>query len=146
MTPRRRARGARALIAALMSAGLIMLPSVTAIGPTAQAAVFGANSAGTVVAPHAVDAPSSTPCVVSVDADQCESTNPNLTIDITDTGDTSGCTFTFSINWGDGSPAQQATANGEPQSGARPCASRPTREHRTSPPRGDDAPHFRHQL
>lgn len=113
----RRTRVIRLLLAALMSAGLITITGVVAVGPTAQAATFGANSAGTVAAPHAADAPSSTPCVVSVDADECESTDPDLTVDVSNTGDTSACTFTFSVNWGDGSPAQQATFNGAPQSG-----------------------------
>jgi len=36
---------------------------------------------------------------------------------VTNNGDTSACTFTFSIDWGDGSPAEQVTENGQSESG-----------------------------
>jgi hypothetical protein len=55
--------------------------------------------------------------VVSINASQCQSTDPDLTIDWTSTGDTSGCTFTWSINWDDQSPVQQVTVSGQPESG-----------------------------
>ena len=99
---RRRAHLARTLLAVLISAGLIT--GVVVAGPTAQAAISGAESA-------------STPCVVSIDAPNCESTNPDLTVDVVNTGDTSACTFIYSIDWGDGSAAQQVTFDGVPQSG-----------------------------
>jgi Domain of unknown function (DUF1906) len=55
--------------------------------------------------------------VVSVSEPQCQSTDPVLTVDWTGSGDTSGCTFTWSINWDNGGAAQQITVSGEPQSG-----------------------------
>jgi hypothetical protein len=91
------------LLAALMSAGLMVIYGVAA-GSTAQAATSGAESA-------------SAPCVVSINAPRCQSTNANLTVDVVNTGDTSACTFTYSIAWGDGSAAQRVTVNGESQSG-----------------------------
>jgi hypothetical protein len=116
MASRRRAHVVRAILIALMSAGLIVFSSVMAIAPTAQAAAFGAGVAGR-MAVGAVAAAPSAPCVVSIDAPTCQSTDPDLTVDVVNTGDTSACTFTYSINWGDGSAAQQVTINGEPQSG-----------------------------
>ncbi len=116
MTRRKRARGVRALLAALMSAGLIVITGVAAVGPTAQAAASGAESAGRMVL-DAADTSASTPCVVSINAPTCQSTNPRLTVDVVNNGDTSACTFTYSIDWGDGSAAQQVTFDGKPQSG-----------------------------
>jgi len=106
----------RTLLAVLMSAGLIIITGVVAVGPTAQAAISGAESAGR-MALDAADTSASTPCVVSINAPKCQSTDPDLTVDLVNTGDTSACTFTYSIDWGDGSPAQQVTVGGEPQSG-----------------------------
>jgi hypothetical protein len=79
----------------------MVISSVVAAGPAAQASATSASAA----------------CVVSVNAPRCQSTNPSLTVDVINTGDTSACTFTYSIVWGDGSPAQRATFNGAPQSG-----------------------------
>lgn len=73
-----------------------------------------AVSASTKPAPLLVSAP----CVVSVDAPTCESTDPTLTADWVDTGDTSTCTFTWTINWGDGSAPQTVSVVGEPTSGS----------------------------
>jgi hypothetical protein len=115
MTKRRRARAVRALLAALISAGLIVITGVVAVGP-AQAAATGAESAGR-MALDAADASASTPCVVSINAPKCQSTNPDLTVDVVNTGDTSACIFTYSMSWGDGSAAQQVTFDGAPQSG-----------------------------
>jgi hypothetical protein len=99
-----------------MTAGLIVITSVGAIGPTAQAAASNADSAGRMTIDAAVTW-ASTPCVVSINAPKCQSTDPDLTVDVVNTGDTSACTFTWSMDWGDGSPAQQVTFDGAPQSG-----------------------------
>jgi hypothetical protein len=57
--------------------------------------------------------PQSSPCVFE-SSWSCESTDPTLTIDSYYSGDAGpGCTFTWSIDWGDGSPAQIVTQNGE---------------------------------
>lgn len=113
----RRVRIVRTSLAALMSAALIVVPSVMAVGRTAQAAVSGSESAGRAATSGTAKAPPTTPCVVSSDAPTCESTDPDLTIDVSNSGDTTSCTFTYSIDWGDGSPAQTATNDGEPASG-----------------------------
>jgi len=103
----------RALLVVLATAGLIAITSVVAVVSTAQAAVLNAGSAGRMALDTAVTSVS-TPCVVSVNAPKCQSTDPDLTVDFVNNGDTSGCTFTFSMAWGDGSAAQQVTINGEP--------------------------------
>ena len=118
MARRARARVVRALLAALVSAGVIAATGLAAVIPDAQAAASGAGSAGSSAVTVAdTDTSASAPCVVSLNAPQCQSTDPDLTIDGVLTGDSSGCTFTFSINWDDGSAAQQATISGQPQSG-----------------------------
>ncbi len=116
MARRRRAHVARTLLAALTSAGLIVITSVVAVGPTAQASTSGAESTGR-IAVDAADTSASTPCVVSINAPKCQSTDSHLTVDVVNTGDTSACTFTYSIVWGDGSAAQQVKISGESQSG-----------------------------
>ena len=113
---RRRLRVVRTLLAALMSAGLIMITGVMAAGPPAQAAISSAESAGRMALDAAVTS-ASTPCVVSINAPECQSTDPDLTVDVVNLGDTSACTFTYSIDWGDGSPAQQVTVDGASQPG-----------------------------
>lgn len=114
MARRRRARVVRTLLAALTGAVLLVIACVVAVGPTAQAAALGTGATRSTAV--AAAAPSK-PCVVSINATKCQSTNPNLTIDLVNTGDTSACTFTDSIVWGDGSAAQQLKFKGYPQSG-----------------------------
>jgi hypothetical protein len=118
MARRRRERAVRALSAALMSVGLIVLTGVMTVTPTARAAASGAESAGgTAVTAAYTGASTSAPCVVSINTAQCQSTDPNLTDDWVSNGDTAGCTFTWSINWGDGSLPQPFTVDGKSQSG-----------------------------
>ena len=94
-------------------------PAVSTASPPADAP---ASSPADAPASSPADAPASTPaastaCVVSVNAPQCQSTAPDLTVDWVSESDTSGCTFTWSINWGDGSAAQQFTVDGQQEAG-----------------------------
>ena len=57
------------------------------------------------------------PCTVSINTPSCASDDPDLTVDGVYSGDTSGCVFTWSANWGDGSAAQTITSDGHPSSG-----------------------------
>jgi hypothetical protein len=41
-------------------------------------------------------------CVISGTSNECDSTNRELIVDSTNTGDTEDCTFTWKIYWGDG--------------------------------------------
>jgi hypothetical protein len=75
------------------------------------AAVFVAAGFA-VAAPGAQAASSSAPCVVSLSAPQCQSSNPELTVDAVFGSDSTACTFSYSINWGDGSRVQQVTFKG----------------------------------
>ncbi len=113
---RGRARVVRILLAALMSTGLVVITSVAALGPTAQAAASGVEPAAG-MALGAASTAASTPCVVSINAPKCESADPDLTVDVVNTGDTSACTFIYSIAWGDGSVDPRVTFDGVPQSG-----------------------------
>jgi len=78
-----------------------------------------------VLAPHALAAPRLTPlagssseCVFDFDgvAGDCESTDPTFEVEFTsDDGngnDSSGCTYSASFDWGDGSPIQTVTFTG----------------------------------
>jgi hypothetical protein len=83
-------------------------PTATAAPPATTTTTSPATT--TTTAPPA----QSTPCVFE-SSWSCESTDPTLTIDSYYSGDAGpGCTFTWSIDWGDGSPAQDVTQNGEP--------------------------------
>ena len=106
-------------------AGLVIL-AVAGGGSTATPAA--STAASTAVTPAAIKAvtpaaikavtpAASTACVVSLNAPQCQSTAPDLTVDWVSAGDTSGCTFTWSINWGDRSAAQQVTVDGQQEAG-----------------------------
>jgi hypothetical protein len=113
----RRAR-ARVIRALLVSAGVIAAVGIAAVVSDAQAVASSAGSASsTAVTVAGTDTSPSAPCVVSLNAPQCQSTDPDLTVDAAFYGDTSGCTFTSSIVWGDGSVAQQVTVGGQPQPG-----------------------------
>jgi Domain of unknown function (DUF1906) len=114
----RRTHATRILLAVSLSAGMIAVTGSVAVASAAQAATSNTGSAGSAAVTAAgTDASASAPCVVSVSAPRCQSPDPDLTVDVGNTGDTSGCTFTFSINWDDGSAAQQVTVAGQPQSG-----------------------------
>jgi GH24 family phage-related lysozyme (muramidase) len=104
----------RAVLAVLVSAGAVAAGALVAVAPAAHAAASSPGSTGHTT--HtAVTA--SAPCVASVSTPDCTSTDPLLTIDWVGSGDTAGCTFTWSIDWGDKSVAQQVTVGGQPQSG-----------------------------
>ena len=51
-------------------------------------------------------AASSAPCTVSLTAPDCQSSNPQVTLDLDGYGAASSCTFSTDIDWGDGSPVQ----------------------------------------
>jgi hypothetical protein len=118
MARRARAHGITASLAAVVSAGMIAATSLTAVAPAAQAAAISAGSAGSTAGTAAgTSTLPSAPCVVALNAPQCQSTDPQLTADFDNTFDTSACTFTFSIDWGDGSQAEQYTVDGQAQTG-----------------------------
>jgi lysophospholipase L1-like esterase len=98
-------------------AGLVILAVAGCGSIAAPAASTAARTAATPASSTAAT-PSATPaCVVSLNAPQCHSTAPDLTVDWVSAGGTSGCSFTWSINWGDGSAAQQVTVDGQQEAG-----------------------------
>lgn len=116
MARRARAR-TRAALATLVSAAVIASTGLAARFPDAQKMAYTARSASSmVVAAADTSTLPSAPCVFDGPT-QCESTDPYVTVDAEFFGDSSGCTFTWSINWGDGSAAEQVTLSGQPQPG-----------------------------
>jgi hypothetical protein len=53
------------------------------------------------------------PCKLAGDGSVCSSTDPDLTVGIVNIGDTSGCTFTFTFSWDDGSEPTTVTFSGQ---------------------------------
>jgi hypothetical protein len=99
-----RVRITRKLSAAMVGTGLIVFTALLTGAPNAQAATSSASS-------------SATPCVIVTEG-ECQSTDPTVTVD-DDVygGDTSSCSFTYSLSWGDETAAQQVTVKGEAQTG-----------------------------
>jgi hypothetical protein len=84
--------------------------------------IKGLGASAVASAGMSATASSSKPCVVTSEAPKCESTDPSLRVDFTNSGDTSGCTLTWSIDWDDGTKPQQVAVSGEPTSGNYPLA------------------------
>jgi hypothetical protein len=66
---------------------------------------------------------SATPCVVDGNNDFCESTYPVLLVYFINKSDTAGCTFTWTMNWDDGSKEQSFTRYGQSAVGSYLLAS-----------------------
>jgi hypothetical protein len=111
---------------AVISSALVMVISVSGpalAAPRDRLRISGIGGSAIVSAWMKATTSSSKPCVVSAAAPTCESSDPVLQDDLTNSGDTSGCTFTWSFDWGDGTKPQQVTASGEPTAGTYPLAS-----------------------
>jgi hypothetical protein len=88
----------------LLVAALAMVAATGTVSTAAHAApadTGGAAGVRTAIASRSTAA-SSTPCTFGP-AQSCESTDPAVTVNTYYYGDTSGCTFTWDIGWGDGS-------------------------------------------
>jgi PKD repeat protein len=85
----------------------VMLGAVTAVGLmlTPVSAATGAVHA------RAADS-TSAPCVFWGAAHSCESTNPNVTLEVVNERETSLCTFHESWTWGDGGASGETTLRG----------------------------------
>jgi hypothetical protein len=55
---------------------------------------------------------SSAPCEIGPDTSSCTSSDPTLSADWTNFGDTTGCLFSYTINWGDGSAPESGQEEG----------------------------------
>jgi hypothetical protein len=98
-TSRIRARSALAAVA-------VMVTALAAFLGTAQPG-FAAVHQSSAVAGQGI-------CIISArSADGCDSTDRELIVDSTNTGDTEACTFTWKIYWGDGT-TQMVTDDGAP--------------------------------
>jgi hypothetical protein len=97
MAGQTRARGPKALLAVAGSATVIAATGLAIAAPGAQAAAAASASA---------------PCVVSVSAPDCQSTDPALTVDAVFGSNSTACTFDYSVDWGDGTTVQQVTFKG----------------------------------
>jgi hypothetical protein len=123
----RRANWTRVLtaVAVIMSAFALIAsvsgPALAAPGRDGRA-IVGLSGSAVAAARMQAATSSSKPCVVSIGAPKCQSTDPGLRIDWTSNGDTSGCGFTWSIDWDDGTKPQRATVSGESESGTYPLA------------------------
>jgi Neprosin len=110
-------RKSRALLLLVAAA----LTGTTGMANMAQAAPNRGTGSGAMVGQSAVAVnlkatPVTTACHFK-EVDSCRSTDPNVKIYWDDSGDTSGCTFTWSIDWGDKIKAQTVTVNGQSASG-----------------------------
>jgi Peptidase A4 family len=91
-----RSRGLFAIVALAVAATLCTASTAYA----ASAGDGGAARIGAGAASRSTAA-SDSPCTF-IPAQTCQSTDPTVTLDIDYTGDTSGCTFTWGVEWGDG--------------------------------------------
>ncbi len=121
-------RATRMLIARATVLGLLALfiglPASLAYAAPASRTAVGMTPGSNLPSPNralvratVAGTPAEPSCTVSVDAPSCSSDDPDLTVDVVDSGDTSGCVFTWSANWGDGSAAQTVTFDGASSSG-----------------------------
>lgn len=85
----------------------------TGTGPSAGAAA-GVRQASVKVTFNSSDQPQSTPCIIGPDTATCTSSDPTLELEWTNFGDTTGCTFNYSIDWGDRSAPQTGQEPGGP--------------------------------
>jgi len=108
----------RGRLSALLIAATFTASAVGSVGSAAAASSHAAGrgvSSLSVASPnHAKAADSSAPCFGSSSGANCSSTNPLVSVFYVDTGDTSACTFDYSLNWGDGSAAQTVVLSGPP--------------------------------
>ena len=107
-------------ILALVAAPFTALVIVGTTAGTALAApVLGADASAR-SSPAVVSA---TPCAVDGNNDFCESTYPVLLVYFVNLSDTAGCTFTWTVNWDDGSKPQSFTRYGQSAVGSYLLAS-----------------------
>lgn len=99
--------GGGLLEAANRATGNVSVPSTTDGPPSASVKAISTRSSMPRLA-----ASSSAPCVFVGSVTDCQSDDPVVTLEYTNNGDTSSCTFSDSINWGDGSPVQNVTFPG----------------------------------
>jgi serine/threonine protein kinase len=91
--------------------------SVSAPAPAPDAAPDPAADPAPDAAPDpAADPGPSAQCVFSTNNGDCTSSDPEITLEEINNGDTSGCTFSIQVTWGDGSQqtVQYAGADGVP--------------------------------
>jgi PKD domain len=94
-----RSRSALAFTALVMIATLCITPAARASASTSLAENIVSTGASTASAGS--DA-SSKPCDLRYTAAKCQSSDPTVTLSTYAHGDTSNCTFTWDITWGDG--------------------------------------------
>jgi hypothetical protein len=80
---------------------LVLALMVTAGASTSYTAHAVSTAAGIGAAAPRGTAASDSPCTF-IPAQTCQSTDPTVTLDIDYTGNTSDCTFTWGVEWGDG--------------------------------------------
>lgn len=89
---------------------VVALAVVAALGtgPQSHAASFGSAGGTSTTARHAPAASISTPCTF-VPAQTCQSTDHTVALNIKYYGNQSGCTYVWSVYWGDGNSDKDLT-------------------------------------
>lgn len=114
-SPRRRFRLAAVLATATLFA--LAATGTAAAGTAAAATNAGRPAAANAIAAGARPAAAADPsdaCTLVPGSNTCQSSDPQVTVDLLNSGDTSGCTFDITLDWGDGSDDQSLTIAGGP--------------------------------
>jgi hypothetical protein len=95
------------------SKSLLLVVALTVLAAVSSAPSAQATAAGTGAAASHGLAASGSPCSF-IPAQTCQSTDPSVTLNIDYAGNTSGCTFTWGVEWGDGATSPNLVVTNPP--------------------------------